>query len=160
MIKRGPQGETAYINQFFTMRNREVGTKHVFAGGTRLVSKLVKAPNVVDLDGDGIPDDIPKVLLGSVKGLPKLFPRLGQQERLANVYGQDSALSEASTRCITSGMVNITWEAHQILSRDWAKGIIEMKWCKCWVKKIQWLSLSYTEFQLVHHEAHTKETVH
>ncbi len=41
------------------MRNREVGTKHVFAGGTRLVSKLVKAPNVVDLDGDGIPDDIP-----------------------------------------------------------------------------------------------------
>jgi peptide/nickel transport system ATP-binding protein len=26
------------------MRNREVGTKHVFAGGTRLVSKLVKAP--------------------------------------------------------------------------------------------------------------------
>ncbi len=59
VIKRGPQGETAYINQFFTMRNREVGTKHVFAGGTRLVSKLVKAPNVVDLDGDGIPDDMP-----------------------------------------------------------------------------------------------------
>ncbi len=59
VIKRGPQGETAYINQFYTMRNREVGTKHVFAGGTRLVSKLVKAPNVVDLDGDGLPDDLP-----------------------------------------------------------------------------------------------------
>ncbi len=47
------------LNQFFTIRNREVDTKHVFAGGTRLVSKLVKAPNVVDLDGDGIPDDMP-----------------------------------------------------------------------------------------------------
>ncbi|MDZ5698729.1 hypothetical protein [Chelativorans sp. M5D2P16] len=34
-MKRGPQGETAYINQFFTMRNREIGTKLVFAGGTR-----------------------------------------------------------------------------------------------------------------------------
>ncbi len=42
IIKRGPQGETAYINQYFTMRNREVGTKHVFVGATRLVSKLMK----------------------------------------------------------------------------------------------------------------------
>ena len=57
VIKRGPQGETAYINQFFTMRNREVGTKHVFAGGTRLVSKLVKQPR--DADGDGIEDPLP-----------------------------------------------------------------------------------------------------
>ena len=56
VIKRGPQGETAYINQFYTMRNREVGTKHVFAGGTRLVSKLVKQPK--DVDGDGVPDPI------------------------------------------------------------------------------------------------------
>ena len=57
VIKHGPQGETAYINQFFTMRNREVGTKHVFAGGTRLVSKLVKQPR--DADGDGIEDPLP-----------------------------------------------------------------------------------------------------
>ena len=57
VIKRGPQGETAYINQFFTMRNREVGTKHVFAGGTRLVSKLVKQPR--DADGGGIEDPLP-----------------------------------------------------------------------------------------------------
>jgi RHS repeat-associated protein len=42
VIKRGPQGETAYVSQFFTMRNREIGTKHVFVGTTRLVSKLVK----------------------------------------------------------------------------------------------------------------------
>ena len=42
VIKRGPQGETVYVNQYFTMRNREIGTKHVFAGTTRAVSKLMK----------------------------------------------------------------------------------------------------------------------
>jgi RHS repeat-associated protein len=42
VIKRGPQGETVYVNQYFTIRNREIGTKHVFAGSTRLVSKLMK----------------------------------------------------------------------------------------------------------------------
>ena len=42
VIKRGPQGETAYVNQFFTMRNRTIGTKHVFVGTTRIVSKLMK----------------------------------------------------------------------------------------------------------------------
>ncbi|MEM9522374.1 MAG: SpvB/TcaC N-terminal domain-containing protein, partial [Pseudomonadota bacterium] len=56
-LKRGPQGETAYVNPFFSMRNREVGTKHVFAGGTRLVSKLVRQPK--DVDGDGVADPLP-----------------------------------------------------------------------------------------------------
>jgi RHS repeat-associated protein len=42
VIKRGPQGETVYVNQWFTIRNREVGTKHVFLGTTRAVSKLMK----------------------------------------------------------------------------------------------------------------------
>ena len=42
VIKRGPQGETAYVNQWFTIRNGEVGTKHVFVGQTRLVSKLMQ----------------------------------------------------------------------------------------------------------------------
>jgi len=42
VIKRGPQGETAYVNQYFTIRNREVGTKHVIVGMTRLVSKMMK----------------------------------------------------------------------------------------------------------------------
>lgn len=42
VIKSGPQGETAYINQFFTIRNREVGTKHIYAGTVRVVSKLMK----------------------------------------------------------------------------------------------------------------------
>jgi RHS repeat-associated protein len=40
--KRGPQGETTYVNQYFTIRNREVGTKHIFIGGERIASKLMK----------------------------------------------------------------------------------------------------------------------
>ncbi len=56
VIKRGPQGETAYVSQFYTVRNREVGTKHVFAGGTRLVSKMVKLPK--DLNNDGVEDPL------------------------------------------------------------------------------------------------------
>ncbi len=42
VIKRGPQGETAYVNGYFTVRNREVGTKHVYLGDTLMVSKLMK----------------------------------------------------------------------------------------------------------------------
>jgi RHS repeat-associated protein len=45
VMKVGPQGETVYVNQFFSMRNRSVGTKHVYAGKARLVSKLVKQEN-------------------------------------------------------------------------------------------------------------------
>ena len=45
VIKTGPQGETAYINQFYVVRNREVATKHVFAGGSRLISQLAGQPD-------------------------------------------------------------------------------------------------------------------
>jgi len=41
-IKRGPQGETVYVNQFYTQRPGATGTKHVYAGTSRIVSKLVK----------------------------------------------------------------------------------------------------------------------
>jgi RHS repeat-associated protein len=42
MIKRGPQGETAYVNQYFSVRNGQIGTKHVFIGTERVASKIVK----------------------------------------------------------------------------------------------------------------------
>jgi RHS repeat-associated protein len=42
VIKRGPQGETAYVNQFFSIRNRTIGTKQIYAGGMRIASKLTK----------------------------------------------------------------------------------------------------------------------
>ncbi len=47
VIKRGPQGETAYVNQWFTVRNRSVATKHVWAGTTRIASSLVPGVKVV-----------------------------------------------------------------------------------------------------------------
>ncbi|WP_175580981.1 RHS repeat domain-containing protein [Marivivens donghaensis] len=55
-IKRGFQGETAYVNQFWTIRNASIVSKHVFAGSTRLVTKLGKQPR--DDNNDGIPDSI------------------------------------------------------------------------------------------------------
>jgi RHS repeat-associated protein len=42
VIKRGPQGETVYVNEYFTIRNGAIGTKHIYAGGTRMVTKLMK----------------------------------------------------------------------------------------------------------------------
>jgi RHS repeat-associated protein len=49
VIKRGPQGETVYVNPYFTVRNRERATKHVWVGDRRLSSKLVKQ-NAVEKD--------------------------------------------------------------------------------------------------------------
>jgi RHS repeat-associated protein len=51
VVKRGQQGETAYVNQYFTIRNGAIGTKQIYAGDTRLVSKLMKKdPSVVEKD--------------------------------------------------------------------------------------------------------------
>jgi RHS repeat-associated protein len=44
VIKRGQHGETVYVNRFYAIRNGELGTKHIFAGETRVLSKLVKTP--------------------------------------------------------------------------------------------------------------------
>jgi RHS repeat-associated protein len=52
VIKRGPQGETVYVNPYYVVRNREIGTKHVYLGATRLVSKLVKQPKPGEGDGE------------------------------------------------------------------------------------------------------------
>jgi RHS repeat-associated protein len=42
VFKTGPQGETAYVNQFYSVENRENGSKHVFVGTGRIATKLVK----------------------------------------------------------------------------------------------------------------------
>ncbi|MCP4353688.1 MAG: sugar-binding protein [Desulfobacterales bacterium] len=42
VFKTGPQGETCYVNQFYSVRNREVGSKHVFVGTGRIATKMVK----------------------------------------------------------------------------------------------------------------------
>lgn len=55
VIKRGPQGETAYVNPYFTVRNRSVATKHIYTDGTRIASKLSPGFATIDSD-DGTPD--------------------------------------------------------------------------------------------------------
>jgi RHS repeat-associated protein len=40
VFKIGKQGETVYVNQFFVVRNRSIVSKHVFAGTSRLATKL------------------------------------------------------------------------------------------------------------------------
>jgi RHS repeat-associated protein len=42
VVKRGPGGETVYVNPFFSIRNGTDGTKHVYAGDRRIVSKPMK----------------------------------------------------------------------------------------------------------------------
>jgi RHS repeat-associated protein len=41
VITRGPDGETAYVNQYFTVRNGLIATKQIVVGGTLIASKLV-----------------------------------------------------------------------------------------------------------------------
>jgi RHS repeat-associated protein len=51
VIKRGPDGETAYVNQYFTVRNGLIATKQIIADGTLVTSKLVAHDqNVVEDD--------------------------------------------------------------------------------------------------------------
>jgi YD repeat-containing protein len=40
IFKIGKQGETVYVNQFYVVRNRSIVSKHVFAGTSRLATKL------------------------------------------------------------------------------------------------------------------------
>lgn len=42
VTKQGPLGETTYVNPFFTVRNREVGIKHVYVGDGRIADKFMR----------------------------------------------------------------------------------------------------------------------
>jgi RHS repeat-associated protein len=44
VVKRGKYGETTYVGQLYTVKNGVQGTKHVFAGATRLAAKLDTPP--------------------------------------------------------------------------------------------------------------------
>ena len=45
VMKRGKYGEVVYVNENFVIRNGEVASKHVFAGNTRIATKLVMKKN-------------------------------------------------------------------------------------------------------------------
>ena len=51
-VKRGQHGESVYINRFYAVKNGDLGSKHVFAGETRVVTKLEK-------DGGSIQSGVP-----------------------------------------------------------------------------------------------------
>ena len=55
VLKRGEHGETLYINRFYAVKNGELGTKHIFAGETRVLSKLVKTPNTTTANTGTVP---------------------------------------------------------------------------------------------------------
>ena len=40
MLKRGQHGQTVYVNQFFTVRNQALASKHIFAGTSRVATKV------------------------------------------------------------------------------------------------------------------------
>lgn len=42
VTERGPHGEIVYVNPFFSVRNGQLGTKHVYVGGTRLATRPVR----------------------------------------------------------------------------------------------------------------------
>jgi len=50
IVKRGPQGETLYVSEFYQMQNRDTVTKHIFVGPTRVASQLSRYqdPNLYD----------------------------------------------------------------------------------------------------------------
>ncbi len=52
VVKRGKYGESVYLGQWYTLRNGQQGTKHIFAGPTRVASRLDSAPaNVASAAG-------------------------------------------------------------------------------------------------------------
>ncbi|MFZ5562400.1 MAG: SpvB/TcaC N-terminal domain-containing protein [Pseudomonadota bacterium] len=55
VLKRGRQGETAYVNGYFVIRNGAVASKHVFNGSQRLATKLVmqEPTTIPDPNGNG-----------------------------------------------------------------------------------------------------------
>ncbi len=57
-LKKSKYGETAYINQFFTVRNGAIASTHVYAGTSRIVTKVgagtpVDKSTPPDLNGTG-----------------------------------------------------------------------------------------------------------
>ena len=73
LVKRGAMGETDYVNQFYMVRNGAIVTKNIFAGITRIASKL--QPGTVDLT-------VPRAGAIIGKGRPTLRPlALGRARR-------------------------------------------------------------------------------
>lgn len=55
MVNRGSHGESVYINRFYSIKNGDLGSKHIFAGETRVVTKLEKNGGSIQ---SGVPGSI------------------------------------------------------------------------------------------------------
>ena len=52
VLKDGDTGQIAYINQYYTVKNNAIPTKHVYAGTTRIVSKRLSGGNTTTAPGN------------------------------------------------------------------------------------------------------------
>lgn len=59
-LKLTEQGETAYVNRHWTVRNGTIGTKHVYVGRTRIASKISPGESTTEPDDQ----DLVSVMLG------------------------------------------------------------------------------------------------
>lgn len=85
VFKIGKQGETAYINQFYTVRNRSIASKHVYAGTTRIVTKLVSGNGNTRTDKPGRNADTGQNTVGNGNAYGHDKDKKGN----GNAYGHD-----------------------------------------------------------------------
>ena len=77
-VKRGQMGETVYVNRFYSLKNGGLGSKHVFAGETRVVTKLEK-------DGGNISTGVPgSIALDRSQGIMNGYSSGGGAKRGIN----------------------------------------------------------------------------
>jgi RHS repeat-associated protein len=76
VIKQSRQNLTVYANQFFTERNGSIGSKHIFVGNTRILTKVTGGTNFIR-SYDGYYGS--KTPPGQVKGGGKESPGKGKE---------------------------------------------------------------------------------
>ena len=100
VIKRGPQGETVYVNQWYTIRDRSVATKHVWAGSSRLASRLVPGSA-----SGGTPSSVSTVTTVTAPTFPG--QGLAHRSATANLHAQNTVqnphFSGTTTTTTTTG---------------------------------------------------------
>ena len=86
VVKRGQHGESVYLNRFYSVKNGDLGSKHIFAGETRIVTKLEK-------DGGSLQSGVPgSIALERSQGLQNAIlqgngQKKGIERRLTNPDG-------------------------------------------------------------------------
>ncbi len=96
VVKGGGGNETVYINRFYSIKNSDLASKHVFAGETRVVTKLEK-------DGGSIQSGVPgSIALINSQGIKNAITRgngrqVGINRRLSGTSGGTSTTTTTTT---------------------------------------------------------------